>query len=436
MKRNITASLTLALTAVLILTGSTEAGGVWHAPFDTAGSGPAPVDSPLSLDDVLALVASENPGLRSLSLLRQAAGGKLIQAGLWSNPELDIELEEAGWDAPGFKESEFSVSLSQEFEFFGQRSARENAARAGIDAITLETRLSAFDLYLETKQRFYALGHAQRRLELSQASVELATEIVENVSFRSDRGAALQSELLLAQLEEQRELLALDQAGQDVDAIRATLVALWAGSISDEVAVSTVDPDLSRLRDKLALLTTQADSTRSVLQLQIESKVLRAERDVAIAEARPTVTLSGGFKRLEANKSKSFLLGVSLPIPFLNRNQGTRESIDAHLRSIEYQIDQEEHEARANMRFLTIRLNQLIDRHATLDSVLLPTAQRAYSTLKSIYEAGRLPYTQLLEAERALNEFGSESNDLLLEIHEQIMAIESITGVAVRTDKE
>ncbi len=436
MKGNIHLSVALILAIILILSPNTRGRDSWHAQFDTSEARIVSVDSILSLDDVLKLVAIENPAFRSFSFQLKAAKSNLKQAGLWSNPELTVEFEGVGWDTPGFKESEFTVSLSQEFEFFGQRGARRNVAKAEIDATNLQINLAAFDLYLETKQRFYTLAHAQQNVMLSQASVALAKEIVENITYRLDRGAALQSELLLAQLEEQRAEFALDQAKQDVMAIEATLVSLWNGKPSGlKVSVNT-KPGYAKLLDHAITISNRIDSTRDIVQMHSESELLQAEKTLVVAEAKPAITLNGGFKKFEVNNSKSFLFSVSLPIPFFNRNQGKRESIDAKLRSLDYKIEQSKNETIATIQSHTIRLSQLIDKHATLVSLLLPTAEKVYRTLQNAYEAGRVPYTQLLEAERSLNDLSFENNDMLLEFQEQIIALEHLSGVALRVDKE
>ena len=429
-------SIVSMLTIVLLLSANARALNSWQAPFDTTATNSGSVDSLLSLDDALNLVATENPMLRSLNYQLKAADGGLKQAGLWPNPELEAEFEEVGWDSPGFKQSGFIVSVAQEFEFFGQRGARRNVAKSEIDAAKLQVKQSAFDLYLETKQRFYTLAHAQQKVNLFQASVELAREIVESINHRLDRGAAPQSELLLARLEKQRALLALDQARQDVIALEAILVSLWKGKPSGVKVSTEAEPDFTDLLDRITLLSSQADSTRDIIRMQNDLETLRAEKVLAIAEARPAVTLHGGFKRFEADNSKSFLFGVSLPIPLFNRNQGTRQSIDAQLRSLEYDIEQGRIEAISNIESHNIRLKNLVDRHVTLDSLILPTAEEAYRILQNAYEAGRVPYTQLLEAERALNELSFEHNDMLLAIQEQIIALESLTGVMLRVEKE
>lgn len=434
MKGKIYICLAFIQAVILILLVNAKATDLWQAPFDTTAANSESVNSILSLDDVLKLVSVENPAFRSFDFQLQAANSNLMQAGLWPNPELDTEFGEIGWDASGFKESEFTISLAQEFEFFGQRGARRNVAKSVVDATKLQIKMSAFDLYLETKQRFYAFAHAQQKVNLSQASVELAKEIVESINYRLDRGAALQSEHLLAQLEEQRALLTLDQAKQDVMALEATLVSLWKGKPSSVKVSTETEPDFTHLLDRITLLSNRIDSTRDIIRMQSELEIRRTEKTLAIAEARPTITLSGGFKRFEADNSKSFLFGVSLPIPIFNRNQGTTKSIYAQLRSLEYDIEQGRIEVISSIKSHTIRLENLIDRHAALDSLLLPTAEKAYRMLQNTYETGRVPYTQLLEAERVLNDLNFEHNDMLLEIQEQIIALESLTGVTLRIE--
>ena len=156
--------------AVLAFVGGTAfaADGRFQPPFDSVSS--VEDSGLLVLDEVLSLVATANPTLRALGWRNEAARGRLLQAGLWPNPELDAEIEEFGWDAPGVKESEIAFSLAQEFEFFGQRGARKGVAQAEMGAIETQTRISAYDLYLETKHRFYTLFHAQDRLLLSSTT--------------------------------------------------------------------------------------------------------------------------------------------------------------------------------------------------------------------------------------------------------------------------
>ncbi len=432
--------LSVLFLSLCLFTGSsfsrTATAEPWEAPFDTSGNASKPADSVLSFAEVLNLVADRNPTLRALMLQRQASEGKVKQAGLLPNPEIGIEVEEVGWDAPGFKESEFTVSLAQDLELFGQRRARTKVARAEKEALEWETKLSAFDLYLETKRRFYVLVHAQQRLALSETSVALAQGIVENINFRIEKGAALQSELLLAQLEKQRAQMMLQEAHQEVAAARVALAALWRGNPNGFTVSAKPEPNLSDVLGKLGRLEAGIDSTRDLLLLERQLALLRAEHSLAVAESRPTITLNGGYRRLEATNSNSLLFGVSLPLPLFNRNQGTRMSLAAQAQSLSYEKERARLEADASLKSGITKLHQLVQRHTTLDTLLLPTAEEAYHTFQKAYQAGRIPYVQLLEAERALNELRFEHNDMLLEIYEQTIALESLTGVTLRLGKE
>jgi len=345
-------------------------------------------------------------------------------------------LEEVGWDAPGLSESEIVISIAQEFELFGQLGARKRHAQAQVNSTELQIRLVAFDLYLDVKQRFYALAHARQHLNLSQKAVSLAGEIVENINLRLDKGAALQSELLLARLEEQRALMDIDQAKQTVKVMETNLASLWGGKTADfQIAIDN-EPNFTPLLEGLKNLTSLADSTREIIQMQNEVNLLRTERELVSAEARPVFTFSSGIKRLEAEKSKSFLFGLSIPIPLFNRNQGERWRLDSQMQALEYDMKQSRLEILSVIQSHKIQLGQLLSRHSMLDSLLLPIADQAYQTLQNAYKAGRVPYTQLLEAERMLNELNYEHNDIILEIQEELIKFERLSGIILRTEKE
>jgi len=434
LRQTVTAQVVLLI--IMSLAGSAVSADEtrFQPPFDTVRS--VVESEPLVLSEVLSLVATSNPSLRALDWQNEAARGRLKQAGLWPNPELGAEIEEFGWDAPGAKESEINLSLAQEFELFGQRGARKGVAQAEIDAIATQTKILAYDLYLDTKWRFYTLVHAQQRLVLSATSEELARDVVENIELRITKGAALQSEILLAKLEVQRAQLILEEAQQEVMSAQVDLAALWNAATTEVRVDADPEPELTGILGRVSSLQAEIDSTRTLIGLDRQSAILRAKKSLAGAEARPSVTLSGGYKRLEANNSNSLIFGVSLPLPFFNRNQGTRESLEAELRSLDYEIDRARLETVSGLRSNSLKLEQLVKRHYDLDSLLLPTVEEAYKTLQSAYKAGRVPYTQLLEAQRSLNELHFEHNNMLLEIHEQIITLEALTGVTLRIDKE
>ncbi len=431
MKGKLHTSALLTLVLLSVIAGSAGGADRWEAPF--VAEAPVGVDdSVLTLQTVIRLVAAQNPLLPSLEARREAARGRVIQAGIWPNPEVAAEIEEVGWDAPGFDESEIAVSLSQEFELFGKRGARRKVAEAEGQADEFEATVAAFDLYLETELRYLRLAHAQEQYHLSQVSVSLAEDIVTTIQQRIDKGAALESELLLARLELQRAGLSKAETYLDIETAQISLTSLWGGDAAGVRVVVPEEPDFQDVLNRVS--ESMTDSTRELIALEHHRERLHAERRLAATEAKPNLTVSGGFKRLAADGSNSLMFGIALPLPFRNQNRGALHSLDAEIQQADFERQQVRLENKAALASGVAHLRQLCQRHAALDDELLPTAEEAYRTIQTLYRSGRLPYTSLLEANRSLVELRFEHNDTLLALREQIIVLERLRGEILQTD--
>ncbi len=404
--------------------GQTE---FWHPPFDTTKPGSKQSVKRLSLDDAIQLTASRSPFLKSLNLKHLVVRERLRQAGLWSNPEMATEFEEVGWDARGLSESEITISLSQEFQLFGKRGANKELIRRELDLTQWQSRIAAFDLYETVKERFYTVAFAQRQVELAIQAVELNDSISTTIEHRVQRGAALESELLLAKLEFQRAQLSLLQAKAGLSTAVINLEALWKGN-SDDLSVIDPEFDIAPPFDSSSIIAA-IDSSRNVNSLNNEKKILTAAANLARAEARPNINLTGGFKRLESNRSNSFVFGLSMPLPFFDRNQGIVASLEAQLRALDYEKEQSVLETKAEIQTAIKELRQLLNRYELLENKLIPQAETAYRSLRDAYLVGRISYPAMLEGGRALIELQFELNAAKLNIRSQRISIERITGI-------
>lgn len=404
---------------------------LWQTPFDTVAGISSSSEPLVTFGDAVQLVAERNPLLKSLIFVNEDAQGQVEQSAAWPNPELETEFEEVGWDAPGFSESEFAVSISQEFELFGQRGARRRLALAGSDATSLATTITAFDLYLAVKGRYFNLAHAQQQSVLADLSVALAETTLDNIVVRIDKGASLESELLLARLELQRIELMRDEFAQDISVAQTELASLWGEDRSNITVGELEEPKEQQIMSYLPSLYSRIDSSRHVLPQIFQANIVTAEKQMASAETKPVPSLSGGYKHNRADGSNSFLFGISIPIPLLNRNQGAVNSLEARLRSLEYERQHLRLRTGAEIRTGITRLEKLSNRHMAIDTLLLPTAEDAFNKLVQAYQRGRVPYTNMLEAARAFMELRFEHNDVVLEILQQIIELERITGASL-----
>ena len=76
------------------------------------------LEGDITLREALALTLINNPELKAYSLETRAAQARELQAGLWPNPELEVEFEEVGGagERSGFDSAESSIVLSQNIE--------------------------------------------------------------------------------------------------------------------------------------------------------------------------------------------------------------------------------------------------------------------------------------------------------------------------------
>ncbi|MFQ6032146.1 MAG: TolC family protein, partial [Candidatus Zixiibacteriota bacterium] len=211
----------------------------WKDPFPSVTDTLTFIPDSLTLDMALRLVAQANSSLQASQRKRESALGLVRQANLRPNPELELEAEDVGGDLSGFRQSEMTIQLSQELELWGQRKARRNVAFRDVEAVNWETRVKGFDIYAETKLRFYALLHAQKKLELAEQAAQLAFEVAEAARIRVGKGAALSSEQLLVQLRLERARIEMALAETELANARRNLAALWKGEGNNLDAVES-----------------------------------------------------------------------------------------------------------------------------------------------------------------------------------------------------
>jgi cobalt-zinc-cadmium efflux system outer membrane protein len=402
----------------------------WRAPFPS-GADTSTVDfESLTLDMVLQLVAGGNSSLRANRLEREAAGESVRQANIRPNPELEFEAEDVGGDLDGFRQSEMTIVLSQELELWGQRKARRKVALGDMERVDWEARVEDFDIYAETKSRFYALLHAQNKLRMTEEAVRLALEVAEAATIRVEKGTALSSERLLAQLDFEQARIEAVFAETELENARRNLAALWRGSEQDFKVVDS-SPSTTTLPD-LAVLKSLLEQSREVVKWTLEQANLNALLNLEKANRLPSPTLSGGYKRSEADRTNTYLVGIGIPLPLFNRNQGSIGSLRTQSDAAKSAREQALVNAEAELEAIHQRLNTLLSNRASLQALILPKAEEAYRSLKRAYQLGRVPYATLLEGEQTLIEVRFELNDLDLAIRQEIIGLERLLGIDLR----
>ncbi len=325
----------------------------------------------------------------------------LQQARALPNPDLSFEVEDFGGSLPADTPSPQTLSIGQRVEWFGKRSARVEAARLEREVASFDLARRRRDVGHEVERRFAALLGAQERLAIAEENMATAREVRAAVT-------ALVSAGEVSPIEETRTLgdeafagIDRDGAARDVaDAARA-LSQLWgdattpAPRAAGRLAPSAPLPDRAAALGGLALLPDLA-------RWDAEAARLQSLQTFARREVLPDLTLRAGARSFAGTGLRTWVAGVSLPVPLLTTYSGARSEATARLE----QARQERRAEEARLRTTCLTAQEAL-RHASsevriLNESVLPNALLVYDALGEGYRRGKSRLLDLLEARRNL----------------------------------
>ncbi len=381
---------------------------------------------PMTLQEALRRAAAAHPGLAAASFGVVAAEARARQAAARPNPELGIEIENLSGDLNGAREVEASLRLAKRFELGGKRGAR--VAVAGEERSLAESDLETarHDLAREVRGDFVRGLAAQRELELARETLSIAQEVAASAQKKVEAGALPAVEAMRARVAISTAQIAWERARDESRLALERLALHWGGGpVPDQVegsldslrAVPIADTLISRLADN-------PDLARFLANDRMRRARLRLER----SRGNPDVELSGGLRRLEAEDQETFLLGLSVELPILDRNQGEVRAAAADLERSSLERERARRDLERELREQVARLRIAQAEVRGLRRIVLPGAQEVYEGVRKGYEQGRFTYLDVLEARRSLADARRAEIAALSELEQSRIEIDRLTG--------
>jgi cobalt-zinc-cadmium efflux system outer membrane protein len=279
------------------------------------------------------MYTTRNPALAATREKIEMARGRLTQAGLWPNPTFNFSQEgyPFGNSEDGFwEDQEHSIGFGQLFELGGKRGHRREMARLDLDARDFETENVLRLGRAQVKYAFLQAYYAQRRRNIAQDLLGTYEGLREIHQRRLEAGDVSGLSQLRINAEEIRYVTAVTQSQSDFTQSWNELAALlvWPGTGSPDL---TLPEELERVDKQLEELKRVALKSRPDLDVQrLETK--KSQVDVTLQESLkvPDLTVGGGYK--QDFGQDSYYLGIELPLPLFNRNQGAIAERNADVR--------------------------------------------------------------------------------------------------------
>ena len=361
------------------------------------------VPSELTLTKALALSLHYNPTLASFGMAVRARDAAVLQADLLPNPELEVEMENfAGKnDLEGFSGAETTIAFSQIVELGGKRGNRRMVANLDKHLAKWDYQSKKLDILSATTKAFVEVLIAQEQVALNHKLLKFAEQTIMAVSERVDAGKVSPVEKSRARIELASARTDANKAVRELESARRRLAGFWQGERADfDRAVGQLG-DISAFPDEESLKAFLSNNP-DLARWTVEIKRSKAALSLARSEAIPDVTLSAGIRNFQETGDNAFGAGISIPIPFFNRNQGGVSEARAL-------IDKAQSEQQAEKVGLVTALSDTWQNLAAtyaeavgLRDEILPNAQAAYDATQLGYREGKLDFLQMLDVQRTL----------------------------------
>ena len=355
-----------------------------------------------SLQDLIELSLSKNPSLQQAGLNIQAAQGKAVQAALYPNPTVAVSGDELG-DRTGPK-GIWTVQAGQEIVLGGKLKLSRAAALREVDQANLGLQSQRYTLFTSVRQSYFEVLATQRRVEILDELVKLAQKALDNAEKLQKGAQIAELDVLPFRVELGRLAADFDASERELIAARRRLAAaIGLPDLKIATVVGSMDLALPTYKyEEIHYLVMEAHPDVQSAVVGITKAELTLRR--AEVEKIPNVTVGSGYTRQNQNQSSDWLIGVSVPVPLFNRNQGNVQAASAELGRARYEVSRVQNDlagklATAHGQFTAAK--QRVDRYRTS---ILPNATKSYELSLLAFKGGQFEYLRVLQSQRSVAE--------------------------------
>ena len=362
------------------------------------------------IEDVIDLALARNPAVAGARGLIEQSRGIQIAAGSYPNPTITGNtgrgtLKDAGRLAAAAEDikatqqiTEYNGTIGQPLEWPGKRSARKDAAAAGLAGANAGFQETQLALTSDVKIAFFDLLLAQRDLELAKQNLGTVEDVRRIVKARVRLGEAPQFEAIKAEVEVLKANQVVTKAENTVRVNRVILDTITAGALGPNYMVIG---DFQRFPYQLSL------STLLKRMLENHPAILRRTRLVEQADRRidfehqarvPDVTVHGSYWR-EIGR-EAYTAGVSVPTPIWYQRQGEIQSAFGDKRKEEAELLRTRNELLKAVNQHYQEAQTTADLIEVFEKGLMKQSQEALRIAQFSFQQGASSLLEVLDAQR------------------------------------
>lgn len=357
----------------------------------------------LTMASAMVLALKKNPSLEGFSAEIRASDAAALQAGLLPNPELEVEMENfSGKDAlEGINGAETTIAFSQLVELGNKRGNRKKVATLDTILAEWDYESKKLDILAATAKAFIKVLVTQKQVTLNRDLLKLAEQTTTAISEKVDAGKVSPVEKSRGKIELAVARTEANKAVRELHAARRRLASFWGSHHADFGRAVGQLNNISALPDEESLKTFLSNNP-DLVRWRAELERSEANLSLVRSEAIPDLTLSAGVRNFQETGDNAFVVGISIPLPFFNRNQGNVSEARARINKVQSEQRAAKVGLVADLSDTWQSLSTAYTEVVALRDEILPNAQSTYESTELGYREGKLDFLQILDAQQTL----------------------------------
>lgn len=283
------------------------------------------------------------------------------------------------------------------------------------------------ELRADVTRAFFDLVIAQERLSLAQASDALAAQAESAAARRVQAGKVSPVEQTKAGVARASAAIELRDANAELRVAQRALAAFWgtpSAAPEADGSAETLPAVPLEARQAAGTLENTPRAIRARLEIDRRQALANVERSKRV----PDVTLTVGAKRDSAANNNMAVLGIAVPLPLFDRNQGSQLEAQRLADKAFEDYRALQLEQNATLAQDVARLDAARAAVQSLRQDVLPGAQRAYDAARIGFDAGKFNFLDVLDAQRTLFQARAQYLAALSRAHQAAAGIDRILG--------
>jgi len=285
---------------------------------------------------------------KNLDLIAQkysidSAKATVITANLYDNPDFSYSNAFYNSETHHFFDPEMSVQISQLIRLAGKRNKAISLAKSGIKIAEFQFYDLLRTLRFVLRNDFYNIYFLEQSSQLYQVEINALQKIVPAYEEQVKKGFTAPVDALRIKSQLYTLEAEYDNLQTNIENLQAEFKVLIRANPSSFIVAENVVTDMNTNMVKQSSYEALVDSAivnRPDLKA-LNASIVFNDYNLKLQQAiaKPDITISADYDRLGSYVPNYNAIGISIPLPFFNRNQGNirNAKIQTEVSKVQYE---------------------------------------------------------------------------------------------------